>query len=108
MSAGRSDGMPPREAVEVIEALVRKLKHGRADPVDIMNLYRALQMLPPADASRVIEETTGGSYMVVPTQAPLEWNDSMRRAYGIFMGKVKQEMLKPPSTHDHLDTAPDA
>lgn len=98
--------MPPRHAVETIADLVAKLKEGRARPVDVMLFYKALQQLDPADASRMIEETTAGAYAVVPTTPPAEWNPQQRRAYRIFLAKAKDWMTSTPPSN--ADPAPDA
>jgi len=92
----------PKDAVETIAALVARIKEGRSAPVDIMLLYKALQELDPADASRVIEETTHGAYAVVPTEPPPGWNAVQKRAYRIFLKKVMEAMVVTTVT------APDA
>lgn len=75
----------PRDAVDTIADLAARIKEGRARPVDIMLLYKAFQDMPAGDALRLIEETTGGEFAIVPVEPPEEWNPVKKRGYRLLV-----------------------
>lgn len=86
--------MAPRDAVETLQDLVGRIKDGKASPVDIMLLWKAMKNMPAADAAELIKETKGGAYAIVPVEPPAEWNAAKKRGYRILLQQAMESLEK--------------